>query len=107
RHPPRFARWHDTGARRVAWLVRAAAATCGLSFVRTALILVRRVALNWNEGRNAYHAADVVARRRLYPDPASTFFFTISPPLSFYVIAPIGRLLGDHMLAGRLVAFVS
>jgi hypothetical protein len=98
---------HDTRDRRLAWLLTAATAVCGLSFVRTALILVRQVPLNWNEGWNAYHAADIVAGRPLYPDPATTFFFTNYPPLSFYVIAPIGRLLGDHMLAGRLVAFVS
>ncbi len=81
-------------------------AICLLAFVRTFLTIVRHIPLNWNEGWNAYHAADVAAGRPLYPDPSGTFF-TNYPPLSFYVIAPIGRALGDHILAGRLVAFVS
>ncbi len=82
-------------------------AICLLAFVRTSLTLVRHIPLNWNEGWNAYHTADVAAGRPLYPDPSTATFFTNYPPLSFYVIAPIGRALGDHMMAGRLVAFAS
>ena len=82
-------------------------AICLLAFVRTSLVLVRHIPLNWNEGWNAYHTADLAAGRPLYPDPANAFFFTNYPPLSFYVIAPLGYALGDHMLAGRLVAFAS
>jgi len=82
-------------------------AICLLAFVRTSLTIVRHIPLNWNEGWNAYHTADIAAGRPLYPDPATALFFTNYPPLSFYVIAPLGRALGDHMLAGRLVAFAS
>jgi hypothetical protein len=82
-------------------------AICLLAFVRASLVLARHIPLNWNEGWNAYHTADIAAGRPLYPDPATATFFTNYPPLSFYVIAPIGQALGDHMIAGRLVAFVS
>lgn len=81
-------------------------AVCLLAFVRTSLTIVRHLPLNFNEGWNAYHTADVAAGRPLYPALSGTFF-TNYPPLSFYVIAPIGRALGDHMVAGRLVALVS
>ena len=52
------------------------------------------------------HAADIVAGRPLYAD-ASGFFFTNYPPVSFYLIAAIGRLVGDQMLGGRIVALLS
>jgi dolichyl-phosphate-mannose-protein mannosyltransferase len=82
-------------------------AICLLAFVRTSLTVVRHIPLNWNEGWNAFHTADIAAGRPLYPDPATATLFTNYPPLSFYVITPIGRALGDHLIAGRLVAFVS
>jgi len=88
------------------WLLAALGAICLLGFVRAFLTIGLHLPLNFNEGWNAYHAADVAAGRPLYPDPAGQFF-TNYPPLSFYVIAPIGRLLGDQMLAGRLVSLVS
>lgn len=82
------------------------AAICALEFVRAFFTIGLHLPLNFNEGWNAYHAADVASGRPLYPDPAGQFF-TNYPPLSFYVIAPIGRLLHDQMLAGRLVSLVS
>ena len=88
------------------WLLTAAAAICVLEFVRAIFTLGLRLPLNFNEGWNAYHAADVASGRPLYPD-LSGQFFTNYPPLSFYVIAPIGRLLHDQMLAGRLVSLAS
>jgi hypothetical protein len=81
-------------------------AVCLLSLVRASLTIVRHIPLNFNEGWNAYHTADVAAGRPLYPD-VSGAFFTNYPPLSFYAIAPVGRALGDQMLAGRLVALLS
>jgi hypothetical protein len=96
-------REHD---RRAAWLLTPLAAACLLTLVRTLLTIVRRIPLNFNEGWNAYHTADLTAGRPLYPDLAGAFFNNY-PPLSFYVVAPLGRALGDQMLAGRLLAFVS
>ena len=98
---------HRDHSRKVAWLLTPLAAVCVLTLVRAFLTIVRRIPLNWNEGWNAYHTADIVAGQPLYPEPGVATFFTNYPPLSFYVIAPLGRLLGDHLIAGRLVAFVS
>jgi hypothetical protein len=97
---------HRPDDRRAAWLLAPLAAVCLLTLVRTVLTMVRRIPLNFNEGWNAYHTADIVAGRPLYPDLAGAFFNNY-PPLSFYVIAPLGRALGDQVLAGRIVAFVS
>ncbi len=90
----------------VVWLVLALGAIGLLAFARAGLLVRLPVPLNFNEGWNAYHTADVAAARRLYPDPPE-FFFTNYPPLSFYVIAPVGRLLGDQMAGGRLIALLS
>ena len=88
------------------WLVLVVGAICLLAFVRAGLLIPRPVPLNFNEGWNAYHTADIAAGRPLYPDPPA-LFFTNYPQLSFYVIAPVGRLLGDQMAGGRLVALLS
>lgn len=58
-----------------------------------------------NEGWNAYHAAMALAGATLYPVPAS-FITTNYPPLSFYLVGFVGRLIGDPIIAGRLVSLV-
>jgi len=88
------------------WLACALAIPCLLTFVRTILIIGRRIPLNFNEGWNAFHAADVAAGRPLYPD-ASGLFFNNYPPLSFYPVAVVGRLVGDQLLGGRIIALLS
>ena len=40
------------------------------------LTIVRHIPLNWNEGWNAFHTADVAAGQPLYPDPATATIFT-------------------------------
>jgi hypothetical protein len=90
----------------VVWFALALGALCLLTLLRTALMIRLRIPLNFNEGWNAFHAADIVAGRPLYAD-ASGFFFTNYPPVSFYLIAAIGRLVGDQMLGGRIVALLS
>jgi hypothetical protein len=81
-------------------------ALCLLAFVRVSLLAGAQLPLNFNEGWNAYHAADLAAGRPLYPDPSQQFF-TNYPPLSFLLIAPAGRVLGDPMLAGRVIALAA
>jgi hypothetical protein len=60
----------------------------------------------YNEGWNAYHALAVSSSKPLYPDP-SDLITNNYPPLSFYIIAPVGHVLGDNILAGRIVALLS
>jgi len=68
--------------------------------------LPMRVPLNYNEGWNAYHAAQAMSGTPLYP-PADSLLSNNYPPLSFYIVGIAGRVVGDNVIAGRLVAFAS
>jgi Dolichyl-phosphate-mannose-protein mannosyltransferase len=59
-----------------------------------------------NEGWNAYHAVLALSRGVLYP-PMDSLITTNYPPLSFYIVGAIGRLMGDDIIAGRLISLVS
>lgn len=59
-----------------------------------------------NEGWNAQNAAQAMSGGELYPS-TDAFFFNNYPPLSFYIVGSLGRLMGDNILAGRLVSLLS
>ena len=59
-----------------------------------------------NEGWNAFQALRATGAGPLYP-PADALTGNNYPPLSFLVVGTIGRLIGDQIIAGRLVALVS
>ena len=59
-----------------------------------------------NEGWNAFHAASAFEGPALYP-PVGSFYFNNYPPLSFYAVRSLGALLGDHIVAGRILAVAS
>ena len=88
------------------WVALTLAVACSLVLFRIGVIAPRRIPLNYNEGWNAYHTAGVLAGQPLYPSPAG-LVLTNYPPLSFYFVAAAGALVGDVMLAGRLVSLVS
>ena len=71
--------------------------------MRAALIAPLHVPLDPNEGWNAYHAAAAVGRGNPYPPPDS-FMINNYPPLSFYIVGVLGSLVGDNVLAGRLLS---
>lgn len=64
------------------------------------------IPLSYNEGWNAVHAARLMTGGPLYP-PVSTGTTINYPPLSFYVVGFLGRLVGDPIFAGRIVSLVS
>jgi hypothetical protein len=68
--------------------------------------LLRFVALDPNEGWNALFTRIAMRGSDLYPSPAGTVINNY-PPLSFYVVGIVGRLMGDDIFAGRAVALVS
>ena len=93
--------------------VRLTTTVVAISCVAAAVSAVRsiplHISLNYNEGWNAYHAMELVHGDRLYP-ANPRFFFNNYPPLSFYVMASLGRHLGDPIVAGRwssLAAFMA
>ncbi len=67
------------------------------------------IPLGYNEGWNAYFALRAVdpSLGPLYPR-ADTLVFNNYPPLSFYVVGALGRyVVGDVIVAGRIVALAS
>lgn len=92
---------------------RAFAALCTLiallclgGLYRAITVLFLHVPLDPNEGWNAYHAADAIAGRALYPG-SSPFFFNNYPPLSFYFVGALGAVVGDNIFAGRIVSLIA
>jgi hypothetical protein len=64
------------------------------------------IEIDRNEGWNAYWADAAMGRMPLYP-PSNQLITNNYPPLSFYIIGAFGRLIGDPMLAGRLLSLVA
>jgi len=79
---------------------------CVLGLWRAVASVGLQLPLDPNEGWNAYHAAAAMAGAPLYPGPQS-FMITNYPPLSFYLVGALGRVLGDNIFAGRIVSLLS
>jgi hypothetical protein len=93
----------------VRWMPSAAlvlALACVPATIRTIASIPAHAPLDYNEGWMAYHAASVSGGRPLYPTPPR-FFINNYPPLSFYVLAAIGRATGDPIAAGRALALAT
>ena len=59
-----------------------------------------------NEGWNAYFADAAMGKMPLYPS-ADQLITNNYPPLSFYIVGLLGRLVGDPVLGGRLLSLVA
>jgi Dolichyl-phosphate-mannose-protein mannosyltransferase len=59
-----------------------------------------------NEGWNAYFADAAMGKMPLYPS-ADQLITNNYPPLSFYIVGLVGRLVGDPVLAGRLLSLIA
>jgi hypothetical protein len=64
------------------------------------------ISRNYNDWWNAYFAQAAVHGGLLYPSKASMLANNY-PPLSFYIVGEIGKMVGDYVVAGRLVALLS
>jgi hypothetical protein len=94
-------------ARATSWLV------IGFFVVLAALVLwwplqalFVHIPLSYNEGWNAFHALRLRTGGQLYP-PVSPAIFINYPPLSFYIVSALGGLIGDDIIAGRLIALAA
>jgi hypothetical protein len=63
-------------------------------------------AVNYNEGFNTQMAHAAVSGARLY-GTAPEFVYTTYPPLSFYLIGGLGKILGDINAVGRWISLLS
>jgi hypothetical protein len=79
---------------------------CAPALLRIALSVPLHVSLNYNEGWNAYHAAEVMRGATLYP-AVPRFFFNNYPPLSFYALAASSHVFGDPIVAGRWISLAA
>jgi hypothetical protein len=79
---------------------------CAAALWRVLAVMGLHVPLDPNEGWNAYHAASAMGAGALYPEPQS-FMVNNYPPLSFYLVGALGRLLGDNIVAGRIVSLLA
>lgn len=61
------------------------------------------IEIDVNEGWNAYYADAAMGRMPLYPSH-DQLITNNYPPLSFYIVGAFGRLIGDPVLAGRLLS---
>lgn len=64
-----------------------------------------------NEAWNAWHAASAMGTsaggaRPLYPS-GNELILNNYPPLSFYIVGVLGSLIGDNILAGRILSLLS
>ena len=79
---------------------------CAAGLYRVLTVLFLRVPLDPNEGWNAYHAAAAMGSASLYPAP-NALFVNNYPPLSFYLVGALGSLIGDNIVAGRIVSLAA
>src|SRR6185295_16458982 len=89
---------------RIALASLALACLFGLLHVLTVLGL--HVPFDPNEGWNAYFAQMAMRSGSPYP-PDGGFLVNNYPPLSFYLVGAIGKLLGDNIVAGRIVSLLA
>ena len=76
------------------------------SFAWTVYRAFLNVEIENNEGWNAYFADAAMGRMPLYPS-ADQLITNNYPPLSFYIVGLVGRVVGDPVLAGRLLSLVA
>lgn len=65
-----------------------------------------RFPFNLNEGWNALHALDAMSGRNPYLPDGYANYPNYLPPW-FYLLGWLGNLVGDHVMAGRIVALLS
>ncbi|HTT97668.1 MAG TPA: glycosyltransferase family 39 protein [Rhizomicrobium sp.] len=86
--------------------IGALALFCVVGVLRSAAIAGLHVPLDPNEGWNAYHALQAMTGGALYP-PRDSFLFNNYPPLSFYVVGALGSLIGDNIVAARILSLLA
>jgi len=64
------------------------------------------VEIDINEGWNAYFADAALGRMPLYPSQEKLITNNY-PPVSYYIVGGLGRVLGDPILAGRLLSLAA
>lgn len=77
--------------------------TAIIVLARHIILLPIRTSLNYNEGWNAYQAAHAFGFEPLYPGLKAAITNNY-PPASFYIVGALGKILGDNIIAGRVIS---
>ena len=81
------------------------ALVCAMGLWRAITVIGLHVPLDPNEGWNAYLARAAMAGH-VYPD-AHGYVVNNYPPLSFYIVGAFAKLLGDGIIAGRVISLLA
>jgi hypothetical protein len=93
----RLLRWFSLGLLALAVLLLLIAPVVRIGF---------KFEIGYNEGWNLSHVLKAASGQPLYDDQ-NEWTPLDYPPFSFYFVSIIGRLLGDPLLTGRIIAFLS
>src|SRR5215470_15922511 len=85
------------------WLLYAIAI---LAFIWPVYRAFLNIEITDNEAWNVYFADAAMGKMPLYPSTAQLITNNY-PPLSFYIVGLAGRIIGDAVLAGRLLSLIS
>ncbi len=77
-----------------------------LSFVWPCYRAFLPIMVNTNEGWNAFFSDAAMGKMPLYPS-LDKLITNNYPPLSFYVVGGFGKILGDPILAGRILSLLA
>ncbi len=93
-------------ARFIHGLVALLTATAVLYFAWPVYRAWFKIEIDTNEGWNAYFDDAALGSMPLYPAP-SQLITNNYPPLSFLIVGALGRVIGDTILAGRLLSLAA
>src|SRR5262245_30195492 len=82
------------------------AVASGIALLNPLALIFRLVSRSYNEGWNAFWTQAVSHSGQLYTS-VDSYIANNYPPVSFYLVAFVGRMTGDHVIAGRLVSLAS
>jgi hypothetical protein len=96
----------EVNSQRVSILIALLGLIACLSIVWPIYRVFLDIEIDINEGWNAYFADAAMGQMPLYPS-RDKLITNNYPPLSFYIVGGFGRLLGDTVLAGRILSLVA
>jgi 4-amino-4-deoxy-L-arabinose transferase-like glycosyltransferase len=96
----------EVDSRRVLILISLLGLIAVLSTVWPAYRAFLDIEIDINEGWNAYFADAAMGRMSLYPS-RDRLITNNYPPLSFYIVGGFGKLLGDTVVAGRILSLLA
>lgn len=70
------------------------------------LLITDIVSLDYNEGWNAFHTQNLMEHGNPYPG-SGLLTANNYPPLSFLIVGSLSRIVGDLIISGRILSFLS